>query len=203
MVVVSIRPLVEFGPNDHREDAPHFIWSCVRYYYHVSRKRIEINSFSNVIKKLSVKCKTNQLSAVSGFIALTWLVFRKYDHKIGMVLDLNCFISYKLLVMVSYHSCENRKKSIHHFFNWNNTPFKRWYTVSRGLEQRSSFPMEKKKSENLREGLEHADTRKLPITAQFQAFPLVFKHFFLIGNTRRRPSSVRFSQKTFLSQKRD
>ena len=27
MVVVSIRPYAEFGPNDHREDAPHF--TCV------------------------------------------------------------------------------------------------------------------------------------------------------------------------------
>ena len=25
MVVVSILPHAEFGPNDHREDAPHFI----------------------------------------------------------------------------------------------------------------------------------------------------------------------------------
>ena len=30
MVVIPILPQAEFGPNDHREDAPHFILRCLK-----------------------------------------------------------------------------------------------------------------------------------------------------------------------------
>ena len=29
MVLVSIRPYAEFGPNYHRKDAPHFIYAAL------------------------------------------------------------------------------------------------------------------------------------------------------------------------------
>ena len=30
MVIIPILPQAEFGPNDHREDAPHFILRCLK-----------------------------------------------------------------------------------------------------------------------------------------------------------------------------
>ena len=45
-----------------------------------------------------------------------------------------------------------------------------------------------KMSENPQEDPEQADTRKLPSTGQYQAFPLDFKHFFFVGKAHRESS---------------
>ena len=38
MVVVSVVPHAEFGPNDHREDAPHFLFEWFHFYQYPSLK---------------------------------------------------------------------------------------------------------------------------------------------------------------------
>ena len=68
------------------------------------------------------------------------------------------------------------------------------------------LPDGQKMSENPREGPEQADTRKLPSTAQFQAFPLDFKHLFLHreGSSGNFPSTsglAGFSQKSLFCLK--
>ena len=49
MVVVSILPHAEFGPNDHREDAPHFIAQCwIRSKWASGRGTLYYNKQNNV-----------------------------------------------------------------------------------------------------------------------------------------------------------
>ena len=51
MIVVSILPRAEFGPNDHREDAPHFTQSKKLTFFWIF---LSVSTFSSVSAPFSV-----------------------------------------------------------------------------------------------------------------------------------------------------
>ena len=51
MIVVSILPHVEFGPNDHREDAPHFTMLSVNF---IIKLQVQ-NLMSRRVKTLTIR----------------------------------------------------------------------------------------------------------------------------------------------------
>ena len=66
-VVVSILPNVEFGPNDHLEDAPHFIW--LQTFILITIKELEKDLQPNILKyhQLDI-ADQNSISVFSQFI---------------------------------------------------------------------------------------------------------------------------------------
>ena len=66
MVIVSIPPNAEFGPNDHREDAPHFKFTILHFtldpkFHEVSlniRKGIEAKNYDETVRKYKKSQKT-------------------------------------------------------------------------------------------------------------------------------------------------
>ena len=78
MVVVSILPRAEFGPNEHRVDAPHFSFKNKKKLFFSDKRQSEYAfGFSNVlyqIKKCDDGFELKQIKILSGYIQETVLI---------------------------------------------------------------------------------------------------------------------------------